>query len=59
MEMQFTIGQSVEFAFEMGGGGVSPSPEPGSSGGIITGVPVAVAIGAMGAAALTGDVEEE
>lgn len=34
----------------------SPS---GSSGGVITGVPVAVAIGAMGTAALTGDVEEE
>jgi len=39
MEMQFTIGQSVEFAFEMGGGG-SPAPAPGI--GAITGTPVLI-----------------
>ena len=58
MEMEFAIGQSIEFGFSIGGGGVSPSPEPGSSGGVITGTPVAVAGGAMGTAALTGEVEE-
>lgn len=44
MEMQFTIGQSVEFAFEMGGGG-SPAPAPGI--GAITGTPTVQMSGAV------------
>ena len=44
MEMEFAIGQSVEFAFEMGGGG-SPSPAPGI--GAITGTPTVQMSGAV------------
>ena len=38
MEMDFSIGQSIEFGFSIGGGGVSPSPEPSGLPRIISNV---------------------
>ena len=54
----FNVQDKLKFKFSIGGG-ASPSPEPQPSGASLTGTPIAVVMGVMGTAALTGDVEEE
>jgi hypothetical protein len=44
MGMEFSIGQSIEFGFSIGGGG-SPAPAPGI--GAITGTPTVQMSGAV------------
>lgn len=46
MEMAFSIGQSVEFAFDVGGS-VTPQPEPGGGAAVLTGTPTVQMSGAV------------
>ena len=59
MEMEFSVGNGVEFGFDVGGGGCQPEPQPvsavyGTVGGILSDV-----TGQLATAALYGTATRE